>query len=313
MTAIATVSETPAIRLRGVSKQFGRLTALAGLDLDIMPGRIVGFLGPNGAGKTTTLRILTGFLKPTAGEVRLLGHDLRDAAAAIAARRELGFVPESPGLDPALNGDWLLDHLARLQRRPPVDRERLLERLALSERELRQPIGRLSKGTRQKINLVQALQHRPSLLILDEPAEGLDPFARRALFALLCEARARGATVFCSSHQLADVESLCDEVALIRDGRLLFVDAIDGLRRRLERRVRVEFAPAVDDAGARLAALPGIRDLEGQERHWAFRTADVQPLLALLATLPVADLVIEPPTLEELFLRYYDEAGERDD
>ncbi len=303
----------PAVELRGVSKRFGERPVLDQVDLLIPRGRIVGFLGPNGAGKTTTLRILTGFLRPTTGTVRLLGHDMLEPAASLAARRQLGFVPESPGLDPAIGGGWLLDHLARLQGQAPVDRDRLIERLALGAAALEQPVGRLSKGMRQKLNIVQALQHRPALLILDEPAEGLDPLARRALFACLREARERGATVFCSSHVLADVEDLCDEVALIRSGRLLLLETVDKLRRRLQRRVRIEFAPAVRDGGARLAALPGISDLVGQGTRWELRIAAVQPLLELLAGLPVADLVIETPTLEELFLRYYEETAPRDD
>ena len=176
---------TPAIALRGLSKHFSDVTALENVDLEIAPGKILGFLGPNGAGKTTTIRILTGFLKPTAGTVRLLGNDMLDPAAALEGRRRLGFVPEMAGLDAGATGTWLLDHLSRLQGQAPLDRDMLVDALALDDRDLCRPIRRLSRGTRQKINVIQGLQHRPDVLVLDEPGEGLDPLAKRSLFDVL--------------------------------------------------------------------------------------------------------------------------------
>ena len=172
--------------------------------------------------------------------MQLLGHDMAIPQAARRARSSLGFVPDAAGLDPAATGLWLLDELARLQRRPPVDRQQLIEALELRPQDLKRPMGRLSRGTRQKINIVQGLQHRPDLIILDEPAEGLDPLAKRALFDLLGAAHRRGATIFFSSHVLAEVEELCDRVALIRSGRLVTVARIDDLRAHLQRRVTVQ-------------------------------------------------------------------------
>ncbi len=214
----------PAIDLQAVTKQYGNLTAVDRLSLTVEPGTVLGFLGPNGAGKTTTIRLLTGFLKPTSGAVFLLGHNMADASGSLAARRQLGYVPDVAGLDPTATGSWLLDDLARLQGSPPVDRAALIDALELGEHDLRRPMGRLSRGTRQKINIVQGLQHRPDLLILDEPTEGLDPIAKRALFEILEATRSRGATLFFSSHILSEVEELCDRVALIRRGRLVAVD-----------------------------------------------------------------------------------------
>ena len=204
----------PAIQLTDVSKQYGAYHAVTDLNLMVATGEVIGFLGPNGAGKTTTIRLLLGFLRPSAGSVQLLNHDMAVPQAARQARRELGFVPDVAGLDPAVTGIWLLDELARLQRRPPVDRLELIDALELRAQDLKRPMGRLSRGTRQKINIVQGLQHRPDLIILDEPTEGLDPLAKRALFDLLRMAHQRGATIFFSSHVLAEVEELCDRVAL---------------------------------------------------------------------------------------------------
>ena len=165
-------------------------------------------------------------------------------------------------------------------------------------------MGRLSRGTRQKINIVQGLQHRPDLLILDEPTEGLDPLAKRALFRLLDAARARGATLFFSSHVLSEVEQLCDRVALIRRGRLVAVDEIAALRAHLGRRVDLLPSPGAD-LSAELAGLSGASEIVRRDDHWQFVAADLPALLALLARLPVRDVTIESPSLEEVFLSYY--------
>jgi ABC-2 type transport system ATP-binding protein len=186
-----------------------------------------------------------------------------------------------------------------------VDRPQLLDALELRPEDLRRPVGRLSRGTRQKINIVQGLQHRPHLIVLDEPTEGLDPLVKRALFHLLHAARGRGATVFFSSHVLGEVQELCDRVALIRGGQLVAVDRIDDLRAHLQRRVTVQIAgdpPAVEQA---LAALPAVSGLAHREGRWQFLTGDPVAALRLLAALPVTDVAIEPPSLEDVFLQYY--------
>ena len=296
---------TPAIALRGLSKHFKDVTALDNVDLELAPSKILGFLGPNGAGKTTTIRILTGFLKPSAGTVRLQGHDMLDSAAARQARERLGFVPEVAGLDADTTGTWLLDYLARLQGQASVDRAMLVEALALDERDLHRPIKRLSKGTRQKINIIQGLQHRPDVLVLDEPGEGLDPLAKRSLFEVLKLMRDRGATIFFSSHVLGEVEALCDEVALIRKGRLGLIDDIDNLRRTMQRRVTLELDEGAG-AEALLQRLPTISRLSHHNRRWQFSVIDLAPLLRLLADLPVRDVIIEPPSLEDVFMQYYE-------
>jgi ABC-2 type transport system ATP-binding protein len=296
---------TPAIILRDVSKNFGQLAAVANLNLAVAPGKILGFLGPNGAGKTTTIRILTGFIKPTGGSVFLLGNDMAEAGPSLDGRRRLGFVPEVAGLDAGATGRWLLNHLARLQGHAPVDRDSLVDALGLSSHDLRRPMGRLSRGTRQKINIIQGLQHRPDVLVLDEPTEGLDPLAKRSLFRILNEARGRGATIFFSSHILSEVEALCDEVALIRQGRLVAVDDIDTLRATLQRRVTLQLADNTA-AKARLETLPTVSRLSWREGRWQFHVAEFGPLLQLLAELPVHDVTIEPPSLEEFFMQYYE-------
>ena len=295
----------PAIHLENVAKRYGRNLAVADLSLTVAGGEVLGFLGPNGAGKTTTIRLLLGFLRPTQGTVHLLGHNMAESKAALAARRQLGFTPDVAGLDAAATGLWLLDEVAQLQQQPPVDRAQLLSALAVRDQDLRRPLGHLSRGTRQKINIVQGLQHRPDLLILDEPTEGLDPLAKRALFDLLRAAHARSATIFFSSHVLSEVEELCDRVALIRSGRLATIARIDDLRAHMQRRVTVRLTGGAADVERRLAALPGVASVSGGGSQWRFLTGDLPATLRLLATLPVADVAIEPPSLEDVFLRYY--------
>lgn len=294
-----------AIALQRVSKRYGDFDAVSDLTLRVETGEVLGFLGPNGAGKTTTIRLLLGFLRPTTGTVHLLGHDMAAPKAALYARSQLGFVPDVAGLDPTATGLSLLDELAQLQRRPPVDRALLLDALELRDPDLRRPIGQLSRGTRQKINIVQGMQHRPTLLILDEPTEGLDPLAKRALFKLLRKTQTRGATIFFSSHVLSEVEELCDRVALLRGGQLAAVDRIDRLRAQMQRRVAVQFATNVAESAAHLAALPGIVGLTQTGGRWHFLTSDLPATLRLLAALSVADVAIEPPSLEEIFFHYY--------
>lgn len=296
-----------ALALHGVSKLYGARAAVADLHLQMAPGETLGFLGPNGAGKTTTIRLAAGFLRPTRGQVRLLGCDMANSRQAQQARARLGYVPDVAGLDPGATGAWLLDELAALQGAPPVDREALVAQLELDPGDLRRPMGRLSRGTRQKINIVQGLQHRPDLLILDEPTEGLDPLTKRALFDILRAVQARGGAIFFSSHVLGEVEELCDRVALIRRGRLVAVSPIATLRASQERRVIVQLAAAAPaDAEQLLAQAPTVAALQQLAPGlWQFAVRDVNGVLAVLAGLPVSDLTVEPPSLEQLFMQYY--------
>nr|MBA3470742.1 ABC transporter ATP-binding protein [Herpetosiphonaceae bacterium] len=226
---------TPALELQHVSVRYGSAPALSDVTLLVPPGIVLGLLGPNGAGKTTLLRVMLGFLRPDlhpAASVRVLGTAVT-AAEFLQVRRRIGFVPDPDGLDPRLSAERMLDQLAALSDAPPLDRAAVCVALDLRPSDLRRRIGALSRGTRQKVALAQGLQHRPDLLILDEPGEGLDPLAQAGLMRLLTAARDRGATVIFSSHVLSDVETICDQVAMIRAGRLLTSTTVAALRGRL--------------------------------------------------------------------------------
>ncbi len=292
---------SPAIATQGLTKRYGRVVGIQELDLEVRRGELFGFLGPNGAGKSTTIQLLMGFLRPTRGSARVLGKD--PWSQGTQARGEIGFVPDSPALYENLTGAELLDYLGRLQGKAPLRRNEVLERLDLSERDLARPIRGYSRGMRQKVALTQALQHDPALLILDEPTEGLDPLVQQALFTLLRELHGRGRTIFMSSHILSDVERLCDRVGIVRAGRLVALEHVESLRRKQVRRMSVTLAGDTADS---FTGVAGVLRAERNGAAWRLDVqGDVNPLLRLLATLPVEDLVYEPAHLEDAFLEFY--------
>lgn len=286
------------IHLRGLVKAYGSREVLHGIDLDVPAGCLFGFLGPNGAGKTTTIRILLGLLRATGGAVRVLGRD--PWADGPRLRAEIGYLPG----DVRLNGGWTgratLDFYARVRGRAlDASIQRLARRFEL---DLSRRVRTYSRGMKQKLGLIQALMHDPQLLILDEPTMALDPLMQDVLYAELRAFAAGGGTVLFSSHTLSEVEQLCDEVAILRDGRIIECERIEVLRRRAVRRVEIALrggaAPAEPPAGLRIA---GQRD----GRYQAAWTGDAQALAAWLSRQPLADVVIAPPDLEDLFLAYY--------
>jgi beta-exotoxin I transport system ATP-binding protein len=284
----------------------GRWTAPALLDLDISVevGEIFGFLGPNGAGKSTTIRLLLGFLHATAGAATVLGLDIERDSVEI--RRRVGYLPGGIAFWDELSGERLLDELAALSGRPPTRRADLLERLELDAATLRRPVRTYSRGMRQKLGIIQALQHDPELAILDEPSEGLDPLMQRAFYAILDDLRAAGRTIFFSSHVLSEVERVCDRVAIVRHGRLVALEDVAGLLARRKRNVEL----IVDGPPPALDGVPGVSDLrlEPDGRIACRLVGDVGPFLAAIAAARVRDLTIEPASLEDAFLEFYEDA-----
>jgi ABC-2 type transport system ATP-binding protein len=283
-----------------LGKSFGRVVAVADLSLEIAEGEIFGFLGPNGAGKTTTMRLLLGLLRPSAGTATVLGWDAWRQAAR--AHEQLGYLPGDARLYDFMTGTEFLALMARLRGRREIGPgRRLAERLGL---DLSRRIKTYSRGTRQKLGLVQALMHAPRLLILDEPTASLDPLIQEDVYEILREQRAAGATVFFSSHVLSEVEKVCDRVGIIRRGQLVAVETVEGLRARATRRVRVTLA----EPPAAPLTLPGttLVGQEGATLTFAVR-GDINPVVRRLAQLHLRDVTIEPARLEEVFFDYYDE------
>jgi ABC-2 type transport system ATP-binding protein len=283
---------------RGLHKRYGDHVALRGVDLRVERGEILGFLGPNGSGKTTTMRIALGLLRADSGTVQVLGAN---PWSDRAHRRRIGYLPSSPRFYERMRGDRLLSHLAALGGAPAVLRDELCERLALSASDLARPVHDLSRGMRQKLAIVQALQHDPELCVLDEPSEGLDPLMQEAFFAVLRDRRRAGRTIVFSSHVLSEVDALCDRVSLIRAGEIVDTRTLAELRAGRPRIVRVRSEVAL--------TLPGCDLLESADGWQRFAArGDIKPLLAALAAAPIEDVAIEEPSLEDIFLGYYRDA-----
>jgi ABC-2 type transport system ATP-binding protein len=291
---------TAAIETCALTKRYGTRVAVQGLSLRVPEGALLGFLGPNGAGKTTTIRILVGLLRASAGSARLFGRDCWSDGPRL--RAEVGYLPGELHLYETLTGRATLRFLAAVRRR---DCSREIERLArVFDLDLDRRVRGYSHGMKQKLGLIQALMHGPRLLILDEPTGGLDPLMRRRLFDELRSVAAEGRTVLFSSHTLSEVDGLCDEVAVLRQGRLVEKERIGVLRARAPRRVELTIEadshvpPPLPDALEPLERTPGR--LSGR---W---TGPVRPLLDWLGTQPaIRDATIVPLDLEELFLGYY--------
>jgi ABC-2 type transport system ATP-binding protein len=307
LAGVPIVPDPPAIETAGLTKRYGSVRALEDLSIEVRRGEIFGFLGPNGAGKSTTIRTLLGFLRPTAGRASVLGLDIVEESVEI--RRRIGYLPGGIALYESLTGHEQLDYLSSMQGRQPVHREALCEALELSPATLRRKVRDYSRGMRQKIGVVQALQHAPQLAILDEPSEGLDPLMQQAFYRIVDDFRAGGRTIFLSSHVLPEVERVCDRVAIIRGGRLMTLENVRDLLARRRRHVDMLIRGPVPD----LSEIAGVADVRRQgERITCTLLGDVAPFVRTLAGTRVVDLTIEPARLEDAFLEYYAEPSETD-
>ena len=226
------------LRAENLTKHYGRVVGLEGLDLEVRAGEVLGYLGPNGAGKTTTIRLLLGLIRPTAGSARIFGMDVQDEKLAVHAR--VSYVPGEATLWPSLTGAQTLHLLAKMHGETDVGyRDELVRRFDFDPS---RKVRTYSKGNRQKINLIAALATRADLLIMDEPTAGLDPLMEQAFRQSVLEARDNGQTVFLSSHVLSEVEALCDRVAILRAGRLVEIGTLAQMRHLSALTVQASFA-----------------------------------------------------------------------
>jgi len=296
---------TTAIETFGLTKRYGGITAVAGLDLRVQTGQVFGFLGPNGAGKSTTIRMLLALQRPTQGRASLLGRDA--AADSVEIHRRTGYLPGDLELFPRLTGR---QHISWFLRARGVRDDSLAGQLVERFRVVvDRPVRELSKGNRQKIGLVLAFMHRPELLVLDEPTSGLDPLMQHEFENLLRETAGQGGTVFLSSHELDEVQRVTDRIAIIKEGRLVAEDTVDGLRRAAPRTMEVRFRHPVDPAGLR--AVPGVRveACDGPQVTLQV-TGEIAPVLKIIAGYDPVDLISRPPDLDELFLGFYRDRAE---
>ena len=298
-----------AVEVRGLTKRFGTVQALCGLDLAVPRGQVIGFLGPNGSGKSTTIRILLGLLHADGGRAAVLGGD--PWADAVRLHRSIAYVPGDVTLWPNLTGGEAIDILCRLS--GPLDPNRkqvMLERFDLDPTKKARAY---SKGNRQKVALVAAFCSDVELYLLDEPTSGLDPLMEAVFQDVVQELRAAGHSILLSSHILSEVEALCDRVTIIRAGRAAESGTFDELRHLTRTSVVVDTAQPLES----LARWPGVHDRRGHDRHAEFSVdpGQLNQVLERLVEFEVRSLITSPPTLEELFLRHYGEdisAADRD-
>jgi ABC-2 type transport system ATP-binding protein len=294
-----TSSAHSAIEVQCLTKSFGSVRALDGLDLTVREGEVHGFLGPNGAGKSTTIRILLGLARADGGQVHLLGGD--PWQDAVELHRQIAYVPGDVTLWPTLTGGETIDLLARM--RGGIDatrRSALIDRFDLDPHKKARTY---SKGNRQKVSLVSAFSSNASLLLLDEPSSGLDPLMENVFQQCVIEARDRGVTVLLSSHILAETERLCDRVTIIRAGRTVESGTLKSMRHLSRTSIKAEM---LSDPGD-LTRIKGVEDISfsGHTLSAQVDGENIGELIRVLGDAGVRSLVSQPPTLEDLFLRHY--------
>ena len=293
-----------AIETQGLTKDYGEGKGLFDLDLEVPESEVFGYLGPNGAGKSTTIRLLMGFIHPTRGRASILGLDAR--RDSVEVKRLVGYMPGELPQFGSLRGRDIAGHFGAL--RGTVDQARVREISERLDLDLGLKYRQYSTGNKRKLGILLAFAHRSRVLILDEPSSGLDPLNQRELFKLVLEAKAEGTTVLLSSHVLSEVEHVCEQVGIIRNGKLVKVARLDELHQILVRRVDVEFA---GEAQPRIfAGLPGVEDLRSEGRRVSFTVrGSFEPVADVLAGRHIVKLASHEPTLEETFLAYYGESG----
>jgi ABC-2 type transport system ATP-binding protein len=294
----------PAIRADRLTKSFGPIVAIEDLSFEVQKGEVYGFLGANGAGKTTTIRVLLDLVRPVRGTAAILGIDCH--RSSLAARKLVGYLPGDLPIYPDLSAGAYLDYLRALDGRPVADAHvrQLLDRFDVSGVDLRRRLRDQSHGMKRKIGIVQALMGHAPVIILDEPTAGLDPLMIQAFAETLTDLKRQGdTTVFLSSHVLAEVESTCDRIGVVRGGRMVTVGTVEELKRNAPRQVRVEFSSPVP---GELPSIPGVTVLSGTPAARLFEVrGPLGPLLHALAAYPVHDVHEQPFRLEDYIVKFY--------
>jgi ABC-2 type transport system ATP-binding protein len=299
-----------AIQAQNLTKRYGQARGVTDLNLDVREGEVFGFLGPNGAGKTTTIRLFLNLIKPTSGQVSLLGLDSQRDSVEI--RKHTGYLPGEFSLYPNLTGAKTLEYFGNLRGGADWSRiKSLAERLEL---DLTRKFRQYSRGNKQKVGIIQALMHRPRLLVLDEPTSGLDPLNQQEFYKMVQEIRQDGATVFFSSHIMSEVEKICDRVGIIREGQLIKVGNIVDLTDLKNHHLELIFAEPVPVEV--FEKLPGVNQVQvsSEDSHQVLRctvrSEALDQVVKTAARYSLIDFISREPTLEETFLDYYRDEGQ---
>lgn len=288
------------IQTANLTKYYGKERGIIDLDLMVTQGEFFGFIGPNGAGKSTTIRTLLGLIAPTSGSARIFGKDVTKEKESVL--QDIGYLPSEALFYGGMKVKEILKLSANLRKKDCIAETKLLcERLQL---DTSRKVDDLSFGNRKKVAIVCALQHRPKLLVLDEPTGGLDPLMQKEFFDILQERNKEGTTVFLSSHVLSEIQRNCNRAAIIRDGRIIAQGSVDDLSKTSAKRITVH-------GSIHIEGLNGIRDRKETDDTVSFLySGDMESLLHTLSLGHVDDLTITEPDLEEVFLHYYEKGGE---
>ena len=287
------------IKTDRLTKYYGKARGITDLDLTVKEGEFFGFIGPNGAGKSTTIRTLLGLITPTSGRALVFGKDITKEKESVL--QDIGYLPSEALFYGGMRVKDVLKLSADLHKKDcTAEAELLCERLQL---DVSRKIDDLSFGNRKKVAIVSALQHRPKLLILDEPTGGLDPLMQKEFFDILRERNREGATIFLSGHILSEIQRNCTRAAIIRDGKMIACDSVDALSKTNAKRITVH-------GSINLEPLSDVRDIKNSENTVSFLYGgDMGSLLRALASGQVDDLTVTEPDLEEVFLHYYEKEG----
>lgn len=297
------MNKKPVLKIRKLTKLYGDVVGIKDLDLDVYPGEIMGFLGPNGSGKTTTIRACLGLLQKTGGDVKIFGLDSHDESIEI--RKRTGYLPGDFGLYDELKVKTILKYL--LSQSGVSDESKMRELSERLELDLGRKYGDLSKGNRQKVGIVQAFMADQDLIILDEPTAGLDPLMQQKFYEFLREEKEKGKTIFMSSHILAEVEEVCDKVAIIRKGKLQVVEDIGSLKEKMGKKMVVEFDDGIDSS---IFDLEGVQDVQIDGRTATMIvTSNLDEVIKRISKNDIVNMSLETFSLDQLFLTYYREGG----
>jgi len=294
--------EPSPLAITNITKKYGDYRGVDNISIELSRGEVFGFLGPNGAGKSTTIRTVLDFLRPTAGDIRIFGLDSQKDSVAI--KKMVGYLAGDIALYDTMTGRTVLEYLTSLGKDTDWDYVKTLTKKL--DASLDQPLNSLSKGNRQKIGLIQAFMHKPKLIILDEPTSGLDPLMKQVFYDMVLEMRDAGNTVFVSSHDLTEVQKICDRAAFIRDGKLISIEDIRHAKSLNLRRFRATFESAPDTS--KFAALKTVSDVKSDGNDVIVTvTGSVGEFVRELAKHNPIDLDEQETDLEDLFMHYYKE------
>lgn len=289
------------IETKGLTKYYGKSRGIIDLNLSVTEGEFFGFIGPNGAGKSTTIRTLLGLIKKSSGSAEIFGRNVETNKKEILA--EVGYLPSEAVFYSEMRVKDVIKLSADLRKKDcKKEAEVLCERLGL---DTEKKVEELSFGNRKKVAIVCALQHKPRLCVLDEPTGGLDPLMQREFFTILKERNAEGVTIFLSSHILSEIQRNCTRAAIVREGKIIACDSVEALSKTSAKRIHIE-------GNADITALKNVRDIQKTDNGTSFLySGDINEFLQYISKYRIDDLSISEPDLEEIFMHYYLDGGDR--